>query len=115
MTDRFKYMDTEDLSKLIDYIVKHDTGKKTVGDIKVELGLTNEEFNELYTLAMPAIRGYNEGRFWKTAYNQFETAMSSAIKGKKSLEKKLEIVGDVLKRKGLRSIKEERLKGWEAT
>ena len=112
MTDRFKHMDSEDLSELIDYIVKYDTGTKTVGDIREELGLTREEYNELYNLAMPAIRGYNDGRFWKTAYSQFETAMSNAIRGKKSLEKKLEIVGNVLKQRGLQSIKKERLKGW---
>ena len=114
MTDRFKNMDSEDLSKLIDYIVKYDTGKKTVGDIREELNLTREEYNELYNLAIPAIRGYNEGRFWRTAYSQFESALSNALRGKKSLEKKLEAVGNVIKRKSLKAIKEERLKGWSA-
>lgn len=66
MTDRLSHMTAEDLSKIIDYIIKHDTGNKTVGEIKAELGLTTEEFNELYTLAMPSIRGNNEGRFWRT-------------------------------------------------
>lgn len=114
MTDRIAHMDAEDLSKLIDYIVNYDTGSKTVGDIRKELNLTREEYNELYNLAIPAIRGYNEGRFWKTAYCQFETAISNALIGKKSLEKKLEVVGNVIKQKSLKAIKAERLKGWSA-
>ena len=114
MTDRLKNMSAEDLSKLIDYTVKYDTGNKTVGDIKEELGLTNEEFDELYTLAMPAIRGYNEGQFWRGAYRRLETAINQGICGKKSLEKKLQEVRDILARKSIRIIKEERLKGWDA-
>lgn len=114
MTDRIAHMSAEDLSKLIDYMVKHDTGNKTVGDIKAELGLTNEEFNELYTLAMPAIRGYNEGRFWCVAYRQLEVGIKNAISGKKSLEKKVQQVFDILSRKSIRMLKEERLKGWDA-
>lgn len=113
MTDRLAHMEAEDISKLIDYIVKHDTGKKTVGDIKAELGLTNEEYNELYTLAMPAIRGYNEGRFWCVAYSQLEVGIENAISGKKSLEKKVQKILDILSRKSVRILKEERLKGWD--
>jgi len=114
MTERFKHMDAEDLSKLIDYVVKHDTGSKSVSEICEELYLTRDEFDEIYNLAMPAIRGYNEGRFWRTAYSQFESAISNALIGKKSLEKKLEAVDNVLKRKSLKAVKEERLKGWSA-
>ncbi len=114
MTDRFKHMDTEDLSKLIDYIVKHDAGNNTVGDIKAELGLTNEEFNELYTLAMPAIRGYNEGRFWKNAYLHLENGLAKAIAGKNTTDKKINIIGDILKRRSISALKKERMKGWGA-
>jgi hypothetical protein len=114
MTERFKHMDVEDLSKLIDYIVKHDTGNKTVGDIKTELGLTNEEFNELYTLAMPGIRGYNEGRFWKNAYLHLENGLAMAIAGKNTADKKISIVSDILKCRSISALKKERLKGWGA-
>lgn len=112
MTERFRNMDASDLAKLIDYIVKYDTGSKTVGDIRKELYLTREEFDELYNLAIPAIRGFNEGRFWKTAYVNLETGIGNVIAGKKAIEKKLSMVSDILKCKSLRRLKEERLKGW---
>ena len=111
MTERFKHMNAEDLSKLIDYIVKHDTGNKTVGDIKAKLGLTNEEFDELYTLAMPAIRGYNEGHFWKNAYLHLENGIALAIAGKNTTDKKINIIGDILKCRSISALKKERLKG----
>lgn len=113
MTGRLKYMSAEDLSKLIDYIVKHDTGNKTVGDIKKELNLSEEEYYELYTIAMPAIRGYNEGRFWRVAYRQLEVGIKNALGGKRPINMKLDLVKDILKRKSIRMLQEERLKGCE--
>lgn len=112
MTDRIAHMNAEDLSKLIDYIIKHDTGNKTVGDVKKELGLSAEEYDELYILSMPAIRGYNEVRFWCVAYHQLEVGIKNVISGKKSLEKKLADVCDILSRKSIRMLREERMKGW---
>lgn len=114
MTDRFKHMSAEDLAKLIDYVVKNDTGGKSVGDICKELFLTRDEFDEIYNLAMPAIRGYNEGRFWKNAYLHLENGIATAIAGKKGIDKKLSMVDDILKRRSMRALKEERLKGWGA-
>ena len=113
MTGRLAHMDAEGLSKLIDYIVKHDTGNKTVGDVKKELGLSSEEYDELYILAMPAIRGYNEGRFWRVAYRQLEVGIKSALGGKRPIDTKLNLVKDILKRKSIRMLQEERLKGCE--
>lgn len=111
MTDIIAHMNAEDLSKLIDYIVKHDTGNMTVGDIKEELGLTNDEFNELYTLAMPAIREYNECRFWCIAYQQLEAGLICAVNGKLAIDDKIVLIKDILKCKSLRKLKKERMEG----
>lgn len=113
MTDRLAHMNAEDLSKVIDYIVKHDTGNKTVGDIKKELNLSEEEYYELYTISMPAIRGMNEGRFWRIAYQHLETELIRAVHSKGVLNKTIDEIKDILKRKSLRMLKEERLKGWD--
>lgn len=114
MTDRIAHMNAEDLSKLIDYIVKHDTGNTTVGDIKKELNLSEEEYYELYTISMPAIRGMNEGRFWRVAYQKLEAELIRAVYRKGVLNKVIDEIKDILKRKSLRVLKEERLKGWDA-
>lgn len=114
MTDRLAHMEAEDISKLIDYIVKHDTGNKTVGAIKTELGLTEEEFYELYTLAMPAIRGFNEGRFWRVAYCRLEACLERILGNAKTLEGKIADIKETLKSKSMRMLEEERQKGWDA-
>ena len=111
MTERIAHMDAQDLSNMIEYIVKYDTGNKTVGDIREELGLTREEYNELYDLAMPAIRCVNERRFWKNAYKGLEVGIMNAIAGKKSISDKIDEVRIILKRKSLRVLKEEYAKG----
>lgn len=114
MTDRIAHMDAQDISNMIEYIVKYDTGNKTVGNIRKELGLTREEYDELYDLSMPAIRCINEGRFWKNAYRGLEVGIMNAIAGKKSIGDKLDEVGKIIKRKSLRILKEEYAKGMSA-
>ena len=114
MTDRLAHMEAEDISKLIDYIVKHDTGNKTVGSIKTELGLTEEEFYELYTISMPAIRGFNEGRFWRVAYCRLEAYLERIVDSTRAFEEKLEDIKETLKNKSMRMLEEERKKGWDA-
>lgn len=114
MTDRLKNMDAEDLTKIIEYVVKHDTGNKTVSDVKKQLGLTNEEYYEVYTLAMPAIRGMNEGKFWRMAYQKLEAGLIRAVNGKLAVDDKIREIKNIIKHKSLRTLEKERMEGWGA-
>lgn len=69
MVKKFAEMDAEELKNMIDYMAAHDTGS-TVGRVKKELDLTEEEYQELYELSLPAIRYKNGEWYWKARYNR---------------------------------------------
>ena len=69
MTKKFAEMSADELKRMISYMAAHDTGC-TVGRVKKELGLTEEEYQELYELSLPAIRYRNGEWYWKARYNR---------------------------------------------
>jgi hypothetical protein len=69
MVKKFAEMSADELKNMISYMAAHDTGS-TVGRVKKELNLTEEEYQELYELSLPAIRYRNGEWYWKARYNR---------------------------------------------
>ncbi len=115
MLDKFKQMESEDFVRMVETMTQFDTSSKdiSVREIREELGLTRDEYNELYNCSLPSIRGYNEGKFWRSAYHSLEQNLMSALLDKDSpAEKTLDRVRKILNRKSLRMLKAEQEKGW---
>lgn len=115
MTDIFKDKDATEIAKMIEYVIANDDSNSTVGDIRRHLGLTQDEFSELYDLCMPAIRQSNETRFWRSGYSKLESAINLTLsKPMKRMRDKLAAIKDIMKQKSYCALKKERLKEMNA-
>jgi len=115
MTDIFKDKDATELAEMIEYVVTNDNSGSTVGDIRQHLGLTQDEFSELYDLCMPTIRQLNEARFWRSGYSKLESAINLTLsKPMKRLRDKLAAIKDIMKQNSSRALKKERLEEMNA-
>jgi len=85
-------VDQDKIIEVSDYLANLTDYNVTVADIKEKFGLTNEEYNMIYDLTMPAIRRGNGERFYKFSYRNLEKEIDQVIQyisvnpNKKSVE-----------------------------
>lgn len=67
--------------KVMDYIRKHPNA--IVIDIRQRFGLSKEEYDMIYDLMMPLIRGGNMSSYWKTKYVTLREAVSDRLRSER--------------------------------
>ena len=69
------------INDVMDYILKNPT--KTVGSIKKQFHLTEEEYRMIFDLTMPRIRNDNAKSYWKTKYLMLRGQISEFVQNNK--------------------------------
>lgn len=75
----------DEIVKVADYILSHQSSIKSISEVKKKFGLTTEQYNMVYDFCMPLIRRWNvnEG-YWNTRYKRFKMRIVTAIRMDKS-------------------------------
>ena len=73
-------IEQDKIIEVSDYLANLTDYNVTVADIKEKFGLTNEEYNMIYDLTMPAIRRGNGERFYKFNYRNIEKEIDQLIR-----------------------------------
>lgn len=99
MERRLGLMHADGLVRCVEYIVRHQSNR-TVGKVKQELGLNENEYEDLFDLAMPTIRANNEALFWKNAYQKLHNDICGILaardhEGIKSDEETLDRIREI--------------------
>lgn len=92
-------VDQDKIIEVSDYLANLTDYNVTVADIKKKFGLTNEEYNMIYELTMPAIRRGNGERFYKFCFRNLEKEIDQVIRyiSMNSNEKSVEELFDYTK------------------
>lgn len=75
-----KGVEIDRIVEVSDYIANLADYNVTVADIKEQFKLTNEEYDMIYDLTMPAIRRGNGERFYKFSYRNLEKEIDQIIR-----------------------------------
>lgn len=73
-------VDQDKIIEVSDYLANLADYNVTVADIKKKFGLTNEEYNMIYDLTMPAIRRSNGEKFYKFCFRNIEKEIDQVIR-----------------------------------
>ena len=73
-------IDQDKIIEVVDYLANLNDYKVTVADVKEKFGLTNDEYNMIYELSMPAIRRGNGERFYRFNYRNIEKEIDQLIR-----------------------------------
>lgn len=73
-------VDQDKIIEVIDYLANLNDYKVTVADVKEKFGLTNDEYNMIYELSMPAIRRGNGEQFYKFCFRNLEKEIDQVIR-----------------------------------
>ncbi len=84
-------MEIDRIVEIIDYLVNLQDYKVSVGEVKKKFGLTNEEYNMIYDLAMPAIRQSNGMRFYRFYFRSIAKEIDAILNYIINNPKKLDI------------------------
>lgn len=72
-------IEQDKIVEVSDYLANLTDYNVTVADIKKKFGLTNEEYNMIYDLTMPAIRRGNGERFYRFCFRNLEKEIDQII------------------------------------
>lgn len=75
-----KGVEIDRIVEVSDYIANLADYNVTVADIKEKFKLTNEEYDMIYDLTMPAIRRGNGERFYRFSYRNLEKEIDQIIR-----------------------------------
>lgn len=90
----------EFMVKVMDYILSHPT--KTVAEIKTIFGLSSEQYEMIYSLAMPRERHRNLAGYYKSKYTYIYDHLAELIRAEKKHTKLTDSIWAILQEAGVR-------------
>jgi len=84
----------EFMVKVMDYIFSHPT--KTVADVKAIFGLSSEQYEMIYSLAMPRERHRNLAGYYKSKYTYIYDHLAELIRAEKEHTKLTDAIWAIL-------------------
>lgn len=89
----------EFMVKVMDYILSHPT--KSVAEIKAIFGLSTEQYNMIYDLAMPRERHRNLAGYYKSKYTYIYDHLAELIRAEKKHTKLTDSIWEILQEAGV--------------